>query len=49
MIEEALAQWGLSRQKQTYHIFEPLAASTLTKDCRIVRYKGKDKFSLFIP
>jgi hypothetical protein len=21
MIEEALAQWGLSRQKQTYHIF----------------------------
>jgi len=49
MIEEVLAQWGLSRQKQTYHIFEPLAASTLMKDCRIVHYKGKDKFSLLIP
>jgi len=47
MNEEALAQWGLSRQKQTDHIFEQLASSTLTKDCRIVRRKGKDKFSLF--
>jgi hypothetical protein len=47
--EEALAQWGLSRQKQTYHIFEELAASTHTKDCRIVRYKCKDKFTLFTP
>jgi len=49
MNEEALAQCGLSRQKQTYHIFEQLAASTRTKDYRIVRCKVKDKFFLFTP
>jgi len=50
MNEEDLAQWGCrAKNKQTSHIFDQLAASTLTKDCRIVLCKGKDKFSLFTP
>ena len=52
MNEETLAQWGLSRQKQTNkHTNKPCFRTVGTlnpyEDCRIFRCKGKDKFSLF--